>query len=176
MKFHSPGRLVADEDSDDDDEAGLRRTQALPGFNKKPKQYLIGCPTTDRRPLAGRSTVGYVVFDLDAKRMSFLKDQWRGTEELRSEIDVYKHLRDRNVYGIASLEAGGDIQHHQTRSQGLMQGLPFSNKSVRRVHMRLVTKNVGRPLETFENSAELLRYISCARYCESLGPSCTLSY
>ncbi|EKM53551.1 uncharacterized protein PHACADRAFT_211233 [Phanerochaete carnosa HHB-10118-sp] len=150
------------EDSDEDSEAGLLRVNVP--FPRKMKKYLIGRPATTRRPLAGRSTVGYVVYDLAEDRMSFLKDQWRWLDEMRSELDTLKYIRGRGVLGVARLEAGSDIEHHRTRSQHLMRGLPYSDNAVARVHTRLVTSNVGRPLGTAATSSELLRYVACARY------------
>ncbi|EKM53566.1 uncharacterized protein PHACADRAFT_211242 [Phanerochaete carnosa HHB-10118-sp] len=150
------------EDSDEDSEAGLLRIN-IP-FPRKMKKYLIGRPVTTRRPLAGRSTVGYVVYDLAEDRMSFLKDQWRWLDEMRSELDTIKYIRGRGVLGVARLEAGGDIVHHRTQSQHFMHGLPFSDKAVARIHIRLVTSNVGRPLGTSTSGSELLRYVACARY------------
>ena len=146
---------------DDEDYDEPRRFQ-LPfdlDQSRPMKKYLIGRPKTHRRPLAGRCTVGYIAYNIDNNRLSFLKDQWRCTDAARTELDNYEDLMSRGVEGIATIEAGGDVRQHRTLSQQIMNGMPYSAKSVGRTHVRIVERNVGRSLDTVTEGKDLLRYV-----------------
>ncbi|GJE97322.1 hypothetical protein PsYK624_135380 [Phanerochaete sordida] len=144
-----------DDDSDDDDDGPMQWN--IP-YETETRTFLVGRPTTNRRTLVGKCTTGFVAFDPLDCRMVFLKDQWRDGNQMYSELDVYRQLAWRVPDGVAQLVAGGEVAHHRTRSQQFTD----SWKSPSRVHIRLVSQQVGRPIESAESGRKLLFYITCA--------------
>ena len=120
------------------------------------QSFLVGKPISSHFSLTGRCTRGYIAFDLQTDRMAFLKDQWRSVNRLRAELDTYRRLHQNEVPCIATPIAGGDIDFQLTETQEHIAWLP------KRVHTRLVLKDVGRPLQECRNSADLLRTITYA--------------
>jgi hypothetical protein len=119
--------------------------------------YLIGRPITDPCSLTGRCTKGFVAYDLEANRLCFIKDAWRPlVEGAHPEWDVYKRLKEHGVtQHVATALAGGDVggsgaPQHTVSQEYLADG------TVPRSHGRLVTKEVGRSLGTYVDSAELM--------------------
>ncbi|GJE93764.1 hypothetical protein PsYK624_099250 [Phanerochaete sordida] len=137
------------------DDAGER----LPAEQRR---YFIGKPLTTRASPTGRCTKGYVAFELETKRFVFLKDQWRAITR-RPELDVYRRLHSRlqhqSLQYIVTPIAGGDIDDQRTLSQKYMGHLDRFTRAVERVHTRLITKEVGRPLETYRGSYELIKFV-----------------
>lgn len=137
------------------------------------QSFLIGKPISSHYSLTGRCTRGYIAFDLQNGCMVFLKDQWRSVNRLRSELETYKLLHQKGVRCIATPIAGGDIQSQHTKAQVHVAWVP------KRVHTRLVLKEVGRPLLEYKNSTELLATITYAFMGECytfLGSPCLLFY
>lgn len=94
--------------------------------------------------------------------MVFLKEQWRANAPgVNPEIKTYMRLREHNVQCVATVIAGGDVSSpgsssvHKTVSQRFFdkQGLDLPE----RIQTRLVLKEVGRPLETYSDSIELIQ-------------------
>lgn len=107
----------------------------------------------------GRCTKAYVGYDLESNRLVFIKDQWRSTAPgARSEVDVYRRLKECKVNSVATCLAGGDVvdsdesEPFRTISQKYQD---VKDASVERVHVRLVLKEIGRPLESYPNSFAL---------------------
>lgn len=91
--------------------------------------------------------------------MVFLKDQWRCVTRERTELETYRRLHQCGVKYLATPVAGGDIDHHRTISQDFMTHLPEHQRPTERVHTRLVTEEIGHPLEAYKDSVELLQII-----------------
>ncbi|EKM57668.1 uncharacterized protein PHACADRAFT_115930 [Phanerochaete carnosa HHB-10118-sp] len=129
------------------------------------RTYLVGKPITARSSPTGRCTRGYVALEVEMQRMVFLKDQWRATPR-RPELDVYRRLhsrlQDEDREFFATPIAGGDVDNHRTGSQHFMQHFNISVRPAERVHTRLVTKEIGRPLETYRGSFELITFVTQA--------------
>lgn len=123
------------------------------------RTYLIGRYSAGHDSPTGRATRGYIAFELETRRMVFLKDCWRAVTRKHTEMATYRRLHQAGVESIATPIAGGDIDHHRTKSQIFMQDRPVHTRPVERVHTRLVTKEVGRSLETYEGSFELISYV-----------------
>ncbi|KIP08662.1 hypothetical protein PHLGIDRAFT_126863 [Phlebiopsis gigantea 11061_1 CR5-6] len=138
-----------------------RRTTRAAAKNKL-KAFLIGRPVTTQCSLTGRCTKGFVGFDLQEKRMCFIKDSWRPlAPRVHPEWEVYKRLKERGVSKfIATAIAGGDVPGDDgpqlTQTQEYLASVP---QPVQRSHCRLVTREVGRSLGTYDNSAELLAVV-----------------
>ncbi|GJE92649.1 hypothetical protein PsYK624_088040 [Phanerochaete sordida] len=107
----------------------------------------------------GRATRGYIAFEVETKRMVFLKDSWRAVSRKHTELETYRRLHAAEVEFIATPVAGGDISEQRTKSQSFMQNRPANMRPAERVHTRLVTKEIGRALETYEGSFELISFV-----------------
>ena len=121
------------------------------------KPYLIGRPVTDPCSLTGRCTKGFVGYDLKAKRLCFIKDFWRPLAEgMHPEWEVYKRLKENGVLRyVATALAGGDVRGESAPQHTITQDY-LNDQSVTRSHGRLVTKEVGRSLRTYRDSAQLM--------------------
>ncbi|EKM57057.1 uncharacterized protein PHACADRAFT_208209 [Phanerochaete carnosa HHB-10118-sp] len=120
------------------------------------KSYLIGRHISGHYSPTGRCTRGYIAFDLDSHELVFFKDQWCCLGRVRTELETYKRLHQHEVPHIALPMAGGDVGRHGTLTQDYLTHIPHEERHSRRVHTRLVTKQVGLMLETYKDSAELL--------------------
>lgn len=120
----------------------------------------MGRPVAAQSSLTGRCTKGFVAFDLENNRLCFVKDYWRPLAQLvHPEWEVYIRLKEHNVRCVATAIAGGDVgapnNPQVTVTDQHFQGDPNSF-SVGRVHCRLVTKEVGRTLDTYRDSGHLM--------------------
>lgn len=91
--------------------------------------------------------------------MVFLKEQWRAKANgVHPELETYIRLRQHGVQGVATAIAGGDVggprDLHKTVSQRYFDKQSFNISE--RVQTRLALKEVGRPLETYKDSIELI--------------------
>ncbi|EEB92143.1 hypothetical protein MPER_09392 [Moniliophthora perniciosa FA553] len=100
--------------------------------------YLGGAPIfKGTEPLTGCSTRGIVVYDIQNRKVAYLKDTWRvcGTEyEIDKEGETYRKLYAARVRNVPTVLAHGDMVP-QLRGHR---------------HYRLVLKEVGRDLTSFE--------------------------
>ncbi|EKM56603.1 uncharacterized protein PHACADRAFT_194196, partial [Phanerochaete carnosa HHB-10118-sp] len=120
------------------------------------KTYLIGRYAFGHYAPVGRCTKGYPALDMQTKRLVWFKDQWRCAARPHTELDAYMRLHKHHVTYIATPVAGGDVMEHRTVTQDYLTHLADSWRPSERVHTRLVTKEVGRLLETYKDSWELL--------------------
>ena len=139
---------------------GRRRTRA-----SRKKTFLIGKHVAGGYSPVGRGTKGWVCYCVEDNTLKFLKEQWRANAiGIHPEIETYKRLQEHNVHYVATVVAGGDVSSlrgvHKTISQRYFdkQGINLPE----RVQTRLVLKEVGRPLETYVNSVELLMILGTA--------------
>ena len=110
----------------------------------------------------GRGTKGWVAYCLDDNKLVFFKEQWRpNAVGVHPEIETYQRLRKHNVSHVATAIAGGDVrvgtEPRKTESQRYFdkQGIHLPE----RLQTRLVLKEVGRPLESYTDSIELISVV-----------------
>lgn len=120
-----------------------------------PQAFLVGKPRSCSSSLTGRSTKGFVAYDVRKDEFVFLKDSWRADiPRGRSESDVYLMLQAAKVDNIATFRCGGDVEPRQrTKSQKY-----FNTETVdfiARIHHRLVIEEIGKPLDDYESAHEL---------------------
>ena len=132
---------------------------------KATKKYLIGRPVSAQSSVTGRCTKAFVAFDLQNRRMCFVKDGWRPlAERVHPEWDVYKRLKEHDVKYVATAIAGGDVQGSEdkvpqcTFTQQYIPGGP-ETRPVQRMHCRLAIKQVGRSLDTYRDSDQLMSVV-----------------
>ncbi|KIP03556.1 hypothetical protein PHLGIDRAFT_121484, partial [Phlebiopsis gigantea 11061_1 CR5-6] len=110
------------------------------------RRFLVGKPVSGGYQPVGRCTKAWVCY-CRANAVG-----------VHPEIATYSRLREHGVEHVATAVAGGDVSDaygvHKTVSQRFFdkQGLDMSE----RIQTRLVIKEVGRSLETYDASPELI--------------------
>lgn len=118
----------------------------------------------------GRATRGYVAYDIEEDRLCFLKDQWRtNARGCHPELETYARLKKYNVTRVATAIAGGDVDggSQRTVSQIFMKRYRESQGiqvPAERIHTRIVLREIGRPLDQYANSIDLIRIAGHALY------------
>ncbi|KAI0792907.1 hypothetical protein C8Q75DRAFT_804617 [Abortiporus biennis] len=134
--------------------------------SEKKINLLIRYPRVSSRSPFGRATKGFVALDLGEQKLKFLKDCWRYEGgDYHPEIEVYKKLRKGNARNIATVEGGGDVFDSvgdKERQVTLAQKYLSTEKSkyLALVHYRLLIRQLGTPLEEYDNSYMLCYYLS----------------
>lgn len=116
------------------------------------------------RSPTGCGSKAYAAFDKKNERLVFLKDYWCARHPtIHQELQTYERFRTSPMpprYVTHCLEGGTvciDGREQATLTQCLLEmiwlGSPTPSE---RVHCRLVLQEIGRPLETFEDSHQLL--------------------
>ncbi|RPD57166.1 hypothetical protein L227DRAFT_655598 [Lentinus tigrinus ALCF2SS1-6] len=124
-----------------------------------PRSFLIGKAYFSSHSLIGRSTRGYIAYDIDERRLCFLKDYWRPyvPKRTRPEHMIYERMARCGVEGIPTLICGGDVggtRAQMTQIQDLLHHLGDA-PPVPRSHYRMATVEIGLPLESFTNFKQL---------------------
>ncbi|KAH8100105.1 hypothetical protein BXZ70DRAFT_206066 [Cristinia sonorae] len=130
----------------------------------KMRRFLVRNLATYSKSPVGRSTKGYIAFDLDTQKFRFLKDSWRtDSPGVHPEMEVYERLSSASprIPHIASVCCGGDLPDHLgvkqvTRTQ---EHVPVYHP---RIHTRIVLNEVGIPLKEYINSHELCYVVTGA--------------
>ncbi|PIL33392.1 hypothetical protein GSI_04012 [Ganoderma sinense ZZ0214-1] len=137
------------------------------------RKFAVGMPHFQAPGVAGRGTRGYVALpvqddDTIAEDADFvyLKDAWRVDHDgIDQEGLTLQFLNDQHVKYVPTLLCHGDLPGQVTKSQDHWQSFHSDQKKVplkRHQHYRLVVKEVGLPLEEFEDrSFELCAAIFC---------------
>lgn len=129
--------------------------------------YFIGKYISASHSPTGRGTRGYVAFKEGAKRLYFLKDYWRpSSDAVSNEIAIYDHLHSEGVSYIAQIEAGGDVASGMVIQCSVTQIYLYEDEEnqihAKRCHVRIVFKELAKPLEEYEDSYELIVVVSHA--------------
>ena len=145
------------------------------------RQFLVGKQIFGHHCPVGRGTKGYVALELPAPglkkaRLCFLKDYWRPLGGgIHSELETYERLRVHGVTRVPTAIAGGDVVHANGEKQLTVTQCTMEDEAgppVERSHYRVVTLEVGRPLETFENFNEFIIFVLDALIGESTPCDC----
>ncbi|KAH9038577.1 hypothetical protein EDB85DRAFT_2287515 [Lactarius pseudohatsudake] len=142
-------------------------------LNGQVKYYIAPSAVWDSEALFGRSTFGYIAYDLETTNLVYLKDFWRtDCDGIQKEGDVYRELHDAQVPHIAKLGLAGDVpllpECGQTDSPAVQRTMsqeflkdwcPGRPRVDPYVHYRLVLETLGSPLNTFKSTRELCKVI-----------------
>ncbi len=137
-------------------------------LNRRNKRFfLVGKPHFQAPGVAGRATRGYIALDADSPSGDFvyLKDAWRVvSKNIDKEGAVLKALSTHRVQYVPTLICHGDIPGQKTESQAVWQKRHPKEKCHMKHHQhyRLVTKEVGKPLEEVSGGPELMKVMFCA--------------
>ena len=142
----------------------------LPNNPVSRQEFLIGKPTSTSRSLCGRGTKTFVAYDIATKKVVVIKDSWRpNSTNYRSEYDTYLLLNNAEIragkpFLIPTLLGGGDVIWNRATQETRPPDRESNpdHPRVTRTHLRLVLKEVCRPLEDFTNSLELVTAVVCA--------------
>ncbi|KAI0292350.1 kinase-like domain-containing protein [Multifurca ochricompacta] len=184
--------------TDDEAEVALPKLKRYPGLENTKKAdlrrflvhddrstdgdlsvYITPSAVWDTGGLFGRSTFGYIAFDVASTNLVYLKDFWRtDLPGIEKEGDIYHKLHDAQVPNIPRLGAAGDVPvspectatasfaTQRTRTQDYLRipggehewcpGQPHVDPYV---HYRLVLETLGKPLSTFKSTRQLCEVI-----------------
>lgn len=132
----------------------------------KSSRYIIRAPCSRPDIPKGRWTRASVAYDVQNQRRVLLKDSWRVLlEDIKAEGETYTMLLEHSVPNVPKCLAHGDVgdnRYHTSRTQGFNDtyGSPcLSRYLVPHRHHRLVLDTVGRPLEAFKCSREVVKAV-----------------
>lgn len=128
----------------------------------KDKSYLVGKPLTYCCSPTGRATKGYVALqvDKDSAGLVFLKDVWRpDSDQIHPELDTYMILNRKNVTNVPTVLGGGDVGGPSAQCTLTQECLSSNSPPLKRAHARLILKELGRPLDSYLHSAELMSIV-----------------
>jgi Fungal protein kinase len=117
----------------------------------------------------GRSTRTFIAYNLQSKECVFMKDSWRvETANAPIEGNIYQTLNQKGVKNIPKCVSCCDVceeRYRRTQTQSFSEAswlgsFEFSSPPLR--HHRLILKSVGRKLNKFTSSRELVRAIRAA--------------
>ncbi|KAI0785649.1 hypothetical protein C8Q75DRAFT_735507 [Abortiporus biennis] len=142
-------------------------------------RLLIGAPRTNTYSSFGRCTKGFIAFDLDEKRLKFIKDCWRyDGRTYHPELEVYKRFQERikstpySKTNLAVAEGGGDVKDSRKRVQKTATDILLNSKRTKdqkkflpQKHYRFLIRQVGTPLERYKESSRSL----CAHVAEAMN-------
>jgi hypothetical protein len=155
-------------------EAGLREpllAVSIPenGPNGRLNRYIIETPSARPSLPVGRSTRTSIAYDAQMRKLVFMKDSWPVFEhDDMMEGRVYQRLNRGRVPNTPHCAAfsNGDEDNSDTRTQDytckswVLKNLEFSIP--RRRHHRLILDVVGKPLDKFASSKELVGAVRAA--------------
>ena len=147
--------------------------------DEPPRSYITPSSIWPTEALFGRSTFGYIAYDVESTNLVYIKDFWRtDCPGIQKEGDVYRELHDAQVPNIARLGRASDVplspQHamsapldvQRTKTQDYVKGgvlghewCPGHPRVDPYVHYRLVLETLGRPLSTFKSTRQLCTVI-----------------
>lgn len=159
--------------------------------DEPPRCYITPSAIWSTDALFGRSTFGYIAYDVTSTKLVYLKDFWRTDNHgIQKEGDVYRELHNAQVPNIARFGRAGDVplspQHANTvplnvqgtktqdyAKRGTLghEWCPGQPRVDRYVHYRLVLETLGQPLNTFKSTRQLCEVIRDA----IMGKNCCLS-
>ncbi len=152
--------------------------EGTPEETRSVRRFAVGKPHFQAPGIAGRATRGYIALPLTPKGeiegpFVYLKDAWSVDREgIEREGSILHELNDLGIKHVPTLVCHGDIIGQVTISQDIWpeyhpeaQECPLK----RHQHYRLVVKEVGKPLEEFENGLQLVYALLCCILGECLG-------
>ena len=148
-------------------------------FDDQPRYYITPSAVWYTDALFGRSTFGYIAYDIATSKLVYLKDFWRtDLPGIQREGDVYRELHSAQVPNIPVLGRAGDVPLspdqanilplavQRTKTQDYVKGSGFEHdwcpgrpRVDPYVHYRLVLETLGQSLNTFKSTRQLCEVI-----------------
>ncbi|KAI0359642.1 hypothetical protein OH77DRAFT_1518030 [Trametes cingulata] len=133
----------------------------------KSRVFLVAKPHFQAPGVVGRATRGHIALEATpgaGDDFVYLKDAWRVVvDTIQKEGVVLEKLRENDVPHVPTLVCHGDIAGQRTVSQAVWPKYHPGEecKLKEHQHYRLVVKEVGKPLDQFENGYELVLALWC---------------
>ncbi|KAJ3559199.1 hypothetical protein NM688_g481 [Phlebia brevispora] len=129
---------------------------------KRLLHFFIGKECWSTHSPTGRATKGFIAYYKAERRLVFLKDYWRpDSSRIHPELETYKLLQQHSVSYVAYPIAGGDVggpRAQSTQNEAYLTKGPQSSP-LKRIHYRVVSSRVGRPLDSYTSSAEMIAVV-----------------
>ena len=133
------------------------------------RRFIIPRPEVRLDIPVGRWTRSSIAFDVDKQCRVYLKDSWRiRLDDIEPEGEIYHRLHRSNVPNIPPCLLSGDVgddTHHQSRTHEVSHEYnphhSYWKITVHR-HYRIVLGAIGRPLEKFTHTQELVKAMHAA--------------
>ena len=133
----------------------------------RPRRFVISSPICKLDVPTGRWTRASIALDVSNKRRVLLKDSWRIVhKDIKPEGELYRILHEAKVSNISSVELAGDVgsdTHHQSQTKEIIPLIPdcgrvdvIESRLTTHRHYHIVLRTVGRPLESFTSTRELV--------------------
>ena len=152
-------------------------TITIPDRQSKPVQYIISSPGLQLDVPVGRWTQASIALEARSGKRVLVKDSWRIVhDDIKPEGELYDRLHDKGVRNIPSILAHGDIginDHHKSQTEKYIKELIRNgHRDTIKIksdssfttfrHYQIVLGTVGRSLEAFKSTRELVCAIRAA--------------
>ncbi|KAI9442014.1 hypothetical protein BJY52DRAFT_1229263 [Lactarius psammicola] len=144
-------------------------TVPLQGRESECREYIIKPPVARPHTPPGRATRTSIAYDVQRNCIVFFKDSWRvAADEISREGDLYAILNEAGVRNVPRCSASGDIGddvYHSTytnRFAAASWALVPTHDFTPHRHHRLILDDIGKPLETFKSSKDMVRAVLAA--------------
>ncbi|KAI0359641.1 hypothetical protein OH77DRAFT_1420183 [Trametes cingulata] len=133
----------------------------------KSRFFLVAKPHFQAPGVVGRATRGHIALEATpgaGDDFVYLKDAWRVVvDTIQKEGVILEKLREKKVRYVPTLVCHGDIPGQKTVSQAVWPKYHPGQtcKLKKHQHYRLVVEEVGKPLDQFKNSYELIVALWC---------------
>jgi hypothetical protein len=155
-----------------DDLAGAQSLLAItmpdPDQPQETSRYIICGPCAKPDIPAGRWTRTSIAYDVRRKKRVLLKDSWRVLlDDITPEGEVYAKLYQHSVPNIPYCSRAGDVgdvTYHKSRTHDFLvkYNLRIPEHLTPHRHYRLVLDTIGRKLENFNCSWEMVNAVYAA--------------
>ncbi len=145
-------------------------TVPLQGRESECGEYIIKPPVARFYTPPGRATRTSIAYDIQRNRIVFFKDSWRvACDGIKKEGELYAILNRACIRNVPHCSASGDvgkgIYHSTCTSQ--FANAPWALTSSKHEftphrHHRLILDDVGKRLETFQCSKDMVRAVLAA--------------
>ncbi|CAA7269062.1 unnamed protein product [Cyclocybe aegerita] len=140
----------------------------VPTEDGKVRDFAVWGAMAEPKALTGRATRACPAYDLEEKKVVFLKDTWRADcEGMEKESDILKGLNAAGVRYVPKFQCGDDIPgtYHSTITQDDIDAEwragPIA-KLCKRIHHRFTEDFVGNHLDFFKTPKDLMMAINHA--------------
>lgn len=148
---------------------------------RKSTQLVLRRPFSSHATFLGRATRAYIAYDVQARRLVFLKDTWRVVDpRLPVESKMYRELQRHSIPHVPQMLHGGDVRDEGRRPHATVTDIYSVTKAFWRItdgthdsliHHRIV-QNIAFPLESVVNEREFLQVLHDVSLGESSSAGC----
>ena len=153
---------------DDTDTYPIWKIHVVDAATRKSTDLIVNSPFADHPMLFGRATRAYIAYDVNARRLVFMKDTWRAdNSKLRVESRTYQRLRRYGVPHLPNVLYSGDVRRSDRRPQATTTDVYAVDEGDWRttgedfdkyVHHRVV-QDIAYPVESALDARELMQVV-----------------